>query len=93
MFDKIRNKPRTIKPFGEEYNDKFVQFILCAYTEEVASELKKNFDNTDQVKIVLGDILTLDCDALVSPANSFGDMGGGIDKIIDDFYHGKAQAK
>ncbi|MCE7993473.1 MAG: phosphatase [Roseivirga sp.] len=35
--------------------------------------------------------MKLKADAIVSPANSFGDMGGGIDKAIDDFYKGKAQ--
>src|SRR6202012_4403586 len=31
------------------------------------------------------------CEAILSPANSFGDMGGGIDKAIDDFHQGAAQ--
>jgi O-acetyl-ADP-ribose deacetylase (regulator of RNase III) len=35
--------------------------------------------------------MDLDCDAMLSPANSFGDMGGGIDKHIDDFHGGTAQ--
>src|SRR5262249_3418507 len=38
-----------------------------------------------------GDLFDLDCDALVSPANSFGDMSGGIDQQIDRFYAGAAQ--
>ena len=30
---------------------------------------------------------------MVSPANSFGDMSGGVDKRIDDFYRGAAQER
>jgi O-acetyl-ADP-ribose deacetylase (regulator of RNase III) len=30
-------------------------------------------------------VLHCKADAVVSPANSFGDMGGGLDKALDDF--------
>ena len=43
------------------------------------------------VEILHGDLLRVRCDALVSPANSFGDMSGGVDKRIDDHFHGEAQ--
>ena len=42
-------------------------------------------------EVVAGNVLDLNRDAIVSPANSFGDMGGGIDKAIDDFHGGEAQ--
>jgi O-acetyl-ADP-ribose deacetylase (regulator of RNase III) len=45
----------------------------------------------DAVEIIQADILGLRCDALVSPANSFGDMDGGLDKAIDAFFGGQAQ--
>lgn len=36
--------------------------------------------------MILGDILDVDCDAVVSPANSFGFMDGGIDgRYLDHF--------
>lgn len=38
-----------------------------------------------------GDLLELDCDVLVSPANSFGFMDGGIDQAIDRSYRGAAR--
>ncbi len=40
---------------------------------------------------MIGDLLDLDCDAIVSPTNSFGFMDGGIDQAIDRFYEGRAQ--
>jgi len=37
------------------------------------------FDDLDFVKVYEGSIFDVDCDAVVSPANSFGFMDGGID--------------
>jgi O-acetyl-ADP-ribose deacetylase (regulator of RNase III) len=63
------------------------------------------FDNCSDVEVSCGDILGLDADVIVSPANSFGFMDGGIDlaysrhfgwnlqknlqKIIRDKYYGE----
>jgi len=41
--------------------------------------------------VVEGRLIHIPCDAMVSPANSFGDMGGGVDKMIDDYFKGEAQ--
>ncbi len=43
------------------------------------------------VQVLNGSLTEVSCDAIVSPANSFGDMGGGLDKVIDDAYGGAAQ--
>ncbi|WMX12239.1 MULTISPECIES: macro domain-containing protein [unclassified Aureispira] len=40
------------------------------------------FDSFKNVQILEGDITTIKCDALVSPANSFGFMDGGVDYAI-----------
>jgi O-acetyl-ADP-ribose deacetylase (regulator of RNase III) len=58
---------------------------------ELAEAMAAAFFGVDQVEVVEGNLLDLECDALLSPANSFGDMSGGIDKAIDDFYRGAAQ--
>lgn len=58
---------------------------------EMAEAFLKYFYDRDNVEILQGNILNLSCDALVSPANSFGEMSGGLDKAIDDFYGGNAQ--
>jgi O-acetyl-ADP-ribose deacetylase (regulator of RNase III) len=57
----------------------------------VAGALADAFADAEAVEVVEGNLLGLGCDGVVSPANSFGDMGGGIDKAIDDFHRGKAQ--
>jgi O-acetyl-ADP-ribose deacetylase (regulator of RNase III) len=49
------------------------------------------FHDVAGVEILEGDLLNLDCNALVSPSNSFGYMDGGIEKQIDQFYEGAAQ--
>jgi hypothetical protein len=33
------------------------------------------------------------CDCLVSPANSYGLMDGGVDKIINEYFGGELQAR
>src|SRR3954470_15421694 len=53
--------------------------------------LAEAFADAEHVEVIEGNLLDLSCDALVSPANSFGDMSGGIDKAIDDFHQGTAQ--
>lgn len=58
---------------------------------DIANALARAFADVDQVEVVEGNLLDLACDAIVSPANSFGNMGGGIDKAIDDFHRGEAQ--
>lgn len=45
-------------------------FVVC---------LKKYFKSLPEVEVSHGDIFGIKADAIVSPANSFGDMGGGID--------------
>ncbi len=51
------------------------------------------FFGVDAVEIVQGDLMDAGEDAVVSPANSFGDMSGGVDKRIDDFFRGAAQER
>ena len=96
MIDKIRanlrkRKLSVLKPFGEHKCNDGVSFSVCGYTDSVADSLACEFASIDQVEIVKGDILNLECDALVSPANSFGEMSGGLDRAIDLFYDRTAQ--
>ena len=45
---------------------------------------KKYFDGQPNVEIVAGDICEVSADAIVSPANSFGFMDGGLDLALSD---------
>jgi O-acetyl-ADP-ribose deacetylase (regulator of RNase III) len=79
------------KPFGRSMTTGLLRVSLCDRSPEVARSLADLFDDADEVEVIEGNLLDLDCDALVSPANSFGFMDGGIDKAIDRFYEGAAQ--
>lgn len=43
-----------------------------------------HFADTDGINLVSGDITKTDCVAIVSPANSFGFMDGGLDAALSD---------
>ncbi len=85
-----RWRMKTHKPFGRTSSDA-LRISLGDMKPEIAIALATAFAGADQVEVVEGNLLDLACDAIVSPANSFGDMGGGIDKAIDDFHRGAAQ--
>lgn len=86
-----RWRMKTHKRFGRPAADE-IQLSLGDSNSEVATALAAAFADVDAVEVVEGNLLDLACDAIVSPANSFGDMSGGIDKAIDDFHGGAAQA-
>jgi O-acetyl-ADP-ribose deacetylase (regulator of RNase III) len=84
---------KTVKAFGKEAGSGSgtLRISLCDRNPDITDIWSEVFRDADCVEVVEGDLLELDCDALVSPANSFGDMSGGIDQAIDDFYGGRAQ--
>jgi O-acetyl-ADP-ribose deacetylase (regulator of RNase III) len=86
-----RRRMHVLKPFGKPSPACACRVSLCDTNGHMARALAAAFAEADQVEVVEGNLLDLSCDALVSPANSFGDMGGGIDKRIDDFHGGAAQ--
>ena len=56
-----------------------VQIILCDQQPGLVREWRKHFQSHPEVEIRLGDLMDVDADAYVSPANSYGWMDGGID--------------
>ncbi|QEL13368.1 macro domain-containing protein [Limnoglobus roseus] len=97
MFDAVKSKIRRwhmkmLKPFGV-VPPTALKLSLGDHSPFVAESLAQVFADVAAAEVVHGNLLDLDCDALVSPANSFGDMSGGIDKAIDDFYRGEAQSR
>jgi hypothetical protein len=56
-------------------------FQLRDIDEEVVQSWKTHFKDVENVSISGGDIFELKADAIVSPANSFGYMDGGIDLV------------
>jgi O-acetyl-ADP-ribose deacetylase (regulator of RNase III) len=56
-----------------------MNIILTAVDDELALAWERFCGGLEGVRIHRGSILELECDAVVSPANSFGFMDGGID--------------
>jgi O-acetyl-ADP-ribose deacetylase (regulator of RNase III) len=56
-----------------------MQIILTALDEPLAVAWRRFCGELDFVEIYHGSILDVRCDAVVSPANSFGFMDGGVD--------------
>lgn len=59
-----------------------MKIILADINTELISEWENCFSIYPDVKIFSGDITQLRCDAVVSPANSFGFMDGGVDYAL-----------
>jgi O-acetyl-ADP-ribose deacetylase (regulator of RNase III) len=58
-----------------------MKIILTAVEKSLADAWRKFCGDLDFVTVRQGSILDVQCDAVVSPANSFGFMDGGIDAV------------
>lgn len=45
---------------------------------------KKEFSEAENIEVIKGDITKIKCDAVVSPANSFGFMDGSLDYVLSE---------
>jgi len=61
-----------------------MQITLIDTNPSLGYAWQEYFSEAKDVNIVDGDITTLTCDAIVSPANSFGFMDGGVDYAISE---------
>lgn len=59
-----------------------MKLILADIHKAVIDGWEKYFSECEDVEIHHGSIFEVKCDALVSPANSFGFMDGGLDLLI-----------
>lgn len=95
MLDFLRRRFRrmrveTLKP-ATSAGPRGVRFVVGDRNRDMALALAAAFRDLACVEVVCGDLLDLSPDAVVCPGNSFGDMGGGFDKAVDDFHRGAAQ--
>lgn len=67
------------------------RIILTSVGQELIGAWRKCFHNVPGVEIYTGSILDLEVDAIVSPANSFGFMDGGIDSLYTRHFGPKIQ--
>lgn len=61
-----------------------MKLYLCDRRPELVSAWRRRFDGSPDVEVTERDIFELGADALVSPANSFGFMDGGLDHQISE---------
>ncbi len=81
---------KRLKPFGKTHSQT-LKISICDKNPDIAKTLADTFQAIPEVEVIHGDLFKVKADALLSPANSFGDMSGGIDQAIDGLYKGKAQ--
>jgi|SRR5271155_3464872 O-acetyl-ADP-ribose deacetylase (regulator of RNase III) len=64
---------------------------LHTFDSDMAVAWGQAFESDDGIQIIEGDILVGTADTVVSPANSFGYMDGGIDQAYRNFFGMKVQ--
>jgi O-acetyl-ADP-ribose deacetylase (regulator of RNase III) len=70
-----------------------IELHLCALDPVMARGWAAHFASQPNVHIHEGDILEKEADAILSPANSFGFMDGGIDLAYSHFFGWELQDK
>ena len=63
-----------------------MELIIVDSNKELVNELKNAFAQFPEVKIFCDGILNVAENSVVSPANSFGRMDGGIDLIYANYF-------
>lgn len=58
-----------------------LKIVLTAVDDPLASAWQRVGEKYEMVEVLQGSIFDSNCDAVVSPANSFGFMDGGIDML------------
>lgn len=69
-----------------------MQIHLRDINPEIVSAWQAAFADIPEVAVSLGDILEHRADAIVSPANSFGYMDGGVDLVYSKFFGWELEA-
>ena len=70
-----------------------VEYHLRDKEEKIVEAWEKAFEEIQEVRISQGEIMKVKADAIVSPANSFGFMDGGIDLIYSLFFGWQLQER
>lgn len=72
-----------------------MEIILCAVQARLATTWRDSIGSrlTATVRVEEGDILSVDVAAVVSPANSFGFMDGGLDAVYTRFFGPQLQQR
>jgi O-acetyl-ADP-ribose deacetylase (regulator of RNase III) len=73
--------------------ENYMQIILTSLQEPLAQAWQTYCGDLPFVQVHLGSIFEVDCDALISPANSFGFMNGGIDFLYSQRFGWQLQER
>ncbi|MEW6730680.1 MAG: macro domain-containing protein [Acidobacteriota bacterium] len=76
----------------ENYREK-MRVVLADIETAITDAYERFCGDLDFVEIHRDSILKVSCDAVVSPANSFGFMDGGIDMVYSHYFGGKVQER
>lgn len=82
-FEQISSKNDAIVTSAKR---RVMNLILVDLQPDVVSAWQEVFSGYPQVGVRSGSIFEVECDALVSPANSFGFMDGSLDLHISQFF-------
>ncbi len=63
-----------------------MKVTLCAIDDALEHAFRNAFADVDAVTVHRGSIFDVDADAIVSPANSFGYMDGGLDLLLSQHF-------
>ena len=63
-----------------------MRILLCHRDDHLGDAWHERFAGQDDVSITSEDICRVNCDAIVSPANSFGFMDGGLDLQVSEHF-------
>ncbi len=63
-----------------------LKLILRDFDRELVAAWRQSFGKLKTVDIAEGDLMATEADAILSPANSFGFMDGGIDLVYSRFF-------
>jgi len=74
-------------------SDDTLKIHLVAFNEKLYRAWQDSFEDTEHVTVSHGDILVHRADAIVSPANSFGFMDGGLDLKYSQFFGWEIERK
>lgn len=70
-----------------------MKVILVYQNDALGRAWKEDFRNEKNVSIIKEDIIKVKCDAIVSPANSFGFMDGGLDLALTNYFGSDLEVK
>ena len=70
-----------------------LEIVLVDKTPELCDAWTNMFSETPLVEVLHADITSVECDAIVSPANSFGFMDGGLDLALSNHFGWDLQSR